>query len=179
MGDPIPSKKWFLNGRDESWLNRHTATAPSESLTGYNTNNHIMAIDDVTPGKDNGNFTCYVENSLGSDSVTYNVLVQGHCLFLFTLPNLKICMVLSVSQRFFCVFSAPVPPEPASVHILQTSSTSITARWRITDNGYSPINKIVLNYKMTYGEWAEKEVSNESETYPFLKCIIRYRNVIN
>ena len=104
VGDPIPSKKWFLNGRDESWLNRHTASAPSESLTGYNTNNHIMAIDDVTPGKDNGNFTCYVENSLGSDSVTYNVLVQGHCLFLFTLPNLKICMVLSVSQRFFVFF---------------------------------------------------------------------------
>ena len=104
VGDPIPSKKWFLNGRDESWLNRHTATAPSESLTGYNTNNHIMAIDDVTPGKDNGNFTCYVENSLGSDSVTYNVLVQGHCLFIFILPNLKFCMVLSVSQRFFVFF---------------------------------------------------------------------------
>jgi len=134
VGDPIPSKKWFLNGRDESWLNRHTATAPSESLTGYNTNNHIMAIDDVTPGKDNGNFTCYVENSLGSDSVTYNVLVQ-------------------------------VPPEPASVHILQTSSTSITARWRITDNGYSPINKIVLNYKMTYGEWAEKELAWHQNEY--------------
>ena len=63
-------------------------------------------------------------------------------------------------HKDFCAFSAPVPPEPASVHILQTSSTSITARWRITDNGYSPINKIVLNYKMTYGEWAEKEVRN-------------------
>ena len=104
VGDPIPSKKWFLNGRDESWLNRHTATAPSESLTGYNTNNHIMAIDDVTPGKDNGNFTCYVENSLGSDSVTYNVLVQGHCLLYSLYKILKFVWFFQFHKDFLCFF---------------------------------------------------------------------------
>ena len=25
VGDPVPSKKWFLNGRDDAWLNRKTA----------------------------------------------------------------------------------------------------------------------------------------------------------
>ena len=67
VGDPVPTKKWFLNGRDDAWLNRRT-TEP---------NYGSLVIDDIKPETAGGNFTCYVENKLGSDSVNYNVRVQG------------------------------------------------------------------------------------------------------
>ena len=50
------------------------------------------------------------------------------------------------------------PPKSATVHIVKTTPTAINVRWRITDDGNSPISKVILNYKMTYGEWAEQEV---------------------
>lgn len=57
---------------------------------------------------------------------------------------------------FFYGFSEP--PKSATVHVVKTTPTSLSIRWRITDDGNSPITKVILNYKMTYGEWTEQEV---------------------
>ena len=68
------------------------------------------------------------------------------------------------NTRHFCdgrfkIFSVLVePPKSPSVHIVKTTPTSVGVRWRITDDGNSPITKVILNYKMTYGEWADQEV---------------------
>ena len=51
-----------------------------------------------------------------------------------------------------------VPPQPASLRIVSTTPDSITVQWESNDDGYSPITRALLNYKMTYGEWADTEV---------------------
>lgn len=51
-----------------------------------------------------------------------------------------------------------VPPKPANLRIVSTTPDSITVQWESVDDGYSPITRAMLNYKMTYGEWADTEV---------------------
>ncbi len=46
-------------------------------------------------------------------------------------------------------------------HVVKTTPDSINLRWEVLDDGRSPINKAVINYKMTYGEWASQEVSED------------------
>ena len=50
------------------------------------------------------------------------------------------------------------PPKAANVHVTQTTASSLTIRWRVTDDGQSPINRVAVNYKMTYGEWVNEEL---------------------
>jgi hypothetical protein len=61
----------------------------------------------------------------------------------------------------------PDAPKSATVHIVKTTPTSINVRWRISDDGNSPVTKVILNYKMTYGEWAEQEVTFFITSNPF------------
>ena len=49
-------------------------------------------------------------------------------------------------------------PKAASLHVTQTTASSLTIRWRVTDDGQSPINKVAVNYKMTYGEWVSEDL---------------------
>ena len=51
-----------------------------------------------------------------------------------------------------------VPPKPAILRIVSTTPDSITVQWESVDDGYSPITRAMLNYKMTYGEWDDTEV---------------------
>ena len=46
-----------------------------------------------------------------------------------------------------------VPPESPTVHVVQTTPDSVTLRWRVLNDGSSPIVKTVINYEMTHGEW--------------------------
>ena len=49
-------------------------------------------------------------------------------------------------------------PKAATLHVTQTTATSLTIRWRVTDDGQSPINRVSVNYKMTYGEWVSEDL---------------------
>ena len=40
----------------------------------------------------------------------------------------------------------------------QTTASSLTIRWRVSDDGQSPINRVSVNYKMTYGEWVSEDL---------------------
>lgn len=51
-----------------------------------------------------------------------------------------------------------VPPKAPTVHVVQTSPNSVTVRWRVLNDGNSPVTKTVVSYKMTYGEWSSDEV---------------------
>ena len=62
------------------------------------------------------------------------------------------------TNDYFCL---TVPPSPPTVHVLQTSPSSISLRWEVSDDGRSPVVKSVVNYKMTYGEWSSEEVGLE------------------
>ena len=84
VGDPLPSKKWFLNGRDEAWLNRRNSVTNQVAYIDGESDSYgsryradSLVIKSATPENANGNYTCYAENKLGSDSVTYDVHVQG------------------------------------------------------------------------------------------------------
>ena len=46
------------------------------------------------------------------------------------------------------------------MRIVSTTPDSITVQWESVDDGYSPITRAMLNYKMTYGEWADTEVTS-------------------
>ena len=54
-----------------------------------------------------------------------------------------------------------VPPKAASLRVVSTTPDSITIHWESTDDGYSPISRALMYYKMTYGEWADTEVTTK------------------
>ena len=66
VGEPIPKAKWFFNNHETGWLQQRTAYGQ--------TNAYLEA---VIRDKNNGNYTCYAENRLGTDSISYQVYVQG------------------------------------------------------------------------------------------------------
>ena len=71
LGEPLPSAKWLYNNYDPGWMQRRTAYGQSNAY-----------LEDVTRDRNNGNYTCVVENTLGTDSISYQVYVQGnplHC----------------------------------------------------------------------------------------------------
>lgn len=59
--------KWFYNNHETGWLQQRTAYGQ--------TNAYLEA---VSREKHSGNYTCYAENSLGTDSISYEVHVQGN-----------------------------------------------------------------------------------------------------
>lgn len=69
----------------------------------------------------------------------------------------------------FLFFSAE-PPKAPTVHIVKSTATAIVVRWRAAEDGNSPLTKIVLNYKMTYGEWADTEVTSLDLDKLFFDC---------
>ena len=67
LGEPLPSAKWLYNNYDPGWMQRRTAYGQSNAY-----------LEDVTRDRNNGNYTCVVENTLGTDSISYQVYVQGN-----------------------------------------------------------------------------------------------------
>ena len=55
----------------------------------------------------------------------------------------------------------------------QTTASSLTIRWRVSDDGQSPINRVSVNYKMTYGEWVSEDLGkiNRLEILVFLNLV--------
>ena len=78
LGEPIPSAKWVFNSHLEQpgWLQRRTAYGQSHAY-----------LENVSRDKHNGNFTCQVENTLGTDRITYQVYVQGKMIFVSLLQS--------------------------------------------------------------------------------------------
>ena len=64
---PFFTAKWFYNNHETGWLQQRTAYGQ--------TNAYLEA---VSREKHSGNYTCYAENSLGTDSISYEVHVQGN-----------------------------------------------------------------------------------------------------
>ena len=52
--------------RDPTWLQRRTAYGQSNAY-----------LEKITKEKHSGNYTCEVENTLGTDKITYQIYVQG------------------------------------------------------------------------------------------------------
>ena len=68
LGEPIPKAIWSFNSqKDPTWLQRRTAYGQSNAY-----------LENLSRDKHSGNYTCSVENTLGSDKITYQVLVQGN-----------------------------------------------------------------------------------------------------
>ena len=136
LGEPLPSAKWLYNNYDPGWMQRRTAYGQSNAY-----------LEDVTRDRNSGNYTCVVENTLGTDRISYQVHVQGNPILTFFCASIFKIRILFLE-----------PPKAANVHVTQTTASSLTIRWRITDDGQSPVNRIAVNYKMTYGEWVNEDL---------------------
>ena len=64
----------------------------------------------------------------------------------------------------------PETPKAANLHVTQTTASSLTIRWRVSDDGQSPINRVSVNYKMTYGEWVSEDLG-KIEIFVFLNHV--------
>ena len=103
VGEPFPTKKWFLNGREETWIQDLDGEKGSDMFNGKGGGD--LELDSVTKDSQ-GNYTCYVENRYGSDSVTYKVNVQGtYVVQGATSSNalFDICMYVYSYVTCFCV----------------------------------------------------------------------------
>ena len=62
----------------------------------------------------------------------------------------------------------------------QTTASSLTIRWRVSDDGQSPINRVSVNYKMTYGEWVSEDLGkiNRLEILVFLNLVYLKKKVL-
>lgn len=74
VGEPMPSSgaKWFFNNHEPGWLQQRSSYGQTNAF-----------IESVSREKNNGNYTCYVENTLGTDSISYQVHVQGETQAIF------------------------------------------------------------------------------------------------
>ena len=69
VGSPAPdTRKWFFNGREISSANDAAAVG---------SNDLEYSVDNMAEDRDGGNYTCFVENEFGSESVSYRVFVQS------------------------------------------------------------------------------------------------------
>jgi len=74
-----------------------------------------------------------------------------------------------------------VPPKPPTIRVHRVTSNSISLRWVSGDTGNSPVVARRLRYKITYGEWAEEQVSfySEEHTLTGLYCGRQYHMVMH
>ena len=79
--------------------------------------------------------------------------------------KMRILLDFCQFSKKFRAFLFPEPPKAANVHVTQTTASSLTIRWKITDDGQSPINRVSVNYKMTYGEWVNEELGWHQNTH--------------
>jgi hypothetical protein len=55
-------------------------------------------------------------------------------------------------------FFASVAPKPPVIRVHRVTANSIALRWTSGDTGNSPIIAYRIKFKITYGEWEEKQV---------------------
>ena len=51
-----------------------------------------------------------------------------------------------------------VVPKPPVIRVHRVTASSIALRWTSGDTGNSPIIAYRIKFKITYGEWEEKQV---------------------
>ena len=51
-----------------------------------------------------------------------------------------------------------VAPKPPVIRVHRVTANSIAVRWTSGDTGNSPIIAYRIKFKITYGEWEEKQV---------------------
>lgn len=58
-----------------------------------------------------------------------------------------------------------VPPAPPLLHPTAVTANSVRLQWKQGDNGGSPIQEFVLNFRPVGGEWEEIMLSKKLSTY--------------
>lgn len=138
-GVPLPRLQW-LKGEYPIQVTRNTIFKEDGKLQLSNLSR-----------PDSNNYTCTAQNKLGSDSVTYQLIIQGVIQFYnFDFKNCP-AMVVSLSWVYFIVIKKinllTVPPSAPLLYISSSTSNSILFHWKITDNGDSPITSYTIRYK--------------------------------
>ncbi|XP_014677223.1 PREDICTED: Down syndrome cell adhesion molecule-like protein 1 homolog [Priapulus caudatus] len=75
------------------------------------------------------------------------------------------------------VLIVQAPPSAPIIHVMGTSLSSVKIRWRIANDGGSPIRGITLSTKREFEEWRTQEVSGKNNTFVVddLACGTKYQ----
>ncbi|KAG8223601.1 hypothetical protein J437_LFUL004125, partial [Ladona fulva] len=127
VGNPLPEIKWKVKGVAFS-PNDRTRQLPEG----------FLLIKEVTRS-DAGEYSCFVENSFGQDTVTHQLIVHGKCFILS-------------------------PPHSPQVSLTSTTTSSITMRLKPhpTDTN-TPLHGYTVHYKPEFGEWETTQVAAGQE----------------
>ncbi|XP_045105879.1 Down syndrome cell adhesion molecule-like protein Dscam2 isoform X1 [Portunus trituberculatus] len=58
-----------------------------------------------------------------------------------------------------------VPPSAPSLHVTETTASSIRVQWSVEDTGGAPLQGATLHYRSEGGEWMTEEVGGEHHSY--------------
>lgn len=104
---------------------------------------------------DSGNYSCFVENVHGSDSIIHYLQVQGKTQN-FNWTN------LTWKSIFFLL---TVPPSSPIVHATSATSSTLNIQWKQGDNGGAPIQGYYLYYKRENNDWELIRVGRKQTNY--------------
>ncbi|MPD04767.1 Hemicentin-2 [Portunus trituberculatus] len=94
VGSPLPNIMWSKNG---IVIEKHLEQGFNDHIS-FGEDGQLLLVSSATV-EDSGNYTCYVQNTGGSDSVSYVVAVQGELLqYLNNLLN--IIIFLNIRTEF-------------------------------------------------------------------------------
>ncbi|KAF2366688.1 Fibronectin type III [Trinorchestia longiramus] len=63
-----------------------------------------------------------------------------------------------------------MPPSPPSLHVTETTPSSVRLQWRVSDDGGTPVQEVTLYYRATGWDTKEIRVTEETHTVGGLKC---------
>jgi Fibronectin type III domain len=66
-----------------------------------------------------------------------------------------------------------VVPKPPVIRVHRVTSNSIALRWTSGDTGNSPIIAYRIKFKITYGEWEEKQVKKHVKVKKVTKLFFK------
>ena len=162
VGVPAPEVTWKVRG---------VKLAPTDRLRQLPEGSLFIKEVDRT---DAGEYSCYVENTFGHDTVTHQLVVHGE-LKIVKMINI----VINISRSLFLTFHQllPAPPHSPQVTLTATTTNSLTMKLRPHPNDNAPIHGYTIHYKPEFGDWETVQISSTAAKYTLenLWCGSRYQ----
>lgn len=159
VGVPAPEVTWKVRGAVLQPSDR-LRQLPEGSL-------FIKEVDRA----DAGEYSCYVENSFGHDTVTHQLVVHGtYC----SIVDLGCRRLLTATLNLFILAA---PPHSPQVTVTATTTNSLTMKLRPHPTDNAQIHGYTIHFKPEFGDWETAQISSTVQKYTLenLWCGSRYQ----